>query len=362
MTQARESNEPRPGEPAPGEEDPELDAAAIAALLGGGGAGEGELRTAARAAAPTPPARAPEPGPVARAAEPADESLDVEPDGEFVGVELTPVMASDEAPPAETAAPPASAHESVAEVVAAEPARGPSLVGRALGGLRERWADAPARLVATLREGAARVRGALARSAAEEASAPEAAAGGEPAPAREPEEALAREGSAAQPWVAKLALVSLCVNITAMAALLAVLFLGPHDAGRARAGGRSRDHAAASAPAGPERGASPGPTLKLGEFFVLLREDAGEPHGGGERYARISLELELPDERAEQAASARLPPLRDAALSYLSDCTAKAFRGSEALGRLKAMLSRRFSEAAPSVPVRAVYFTDLVVQ
>ena len=354
-----------PAGPAPEGEDAELDAAAIAALLGGGDPGDDEPGTVARAAEPTP---------VASAAEPADEFFDVL----LTDVLLTPLKESEEAPPAEAA----DTQEPVPEVVAPEPARGPSWFGRAVCGLRERWAEEVAarvaRVAARLREGAARVRCALARSAEKEAPAPEAAAAAgpapveepapcepvpaeEPAPAREPE-ALAGEGSEAQPWVAKLVLVSLCVNTVAMAALLAVLFLRPHDPGLARADGRSRDHAAARALARAKRGALPGPTLKLGDFFVLLRDDAGGPEGGRERYARISVDLELPDETAKQAASLRLPPFRDAVLSCLSDRTAEEFRGSEALGRLKAVLARRLSEAAPSIPVRAIYFSDLVVQ
>jgi len=358
-------DEPGPAGSAPEGEDAELDAAAIAALLGGGDPGDDEPGTVARAAEPTP---------VASAAEPADEFFDVL----LTDVLLTPLKESEEAPPAEAA----DTQEPVPEVVAPEPARGPSWFGRAVCGLRERWAEEVparvARVAARLREGAARVRCALARSAEKEAPAPEAAAAAgpapveepapcepvpaeEPAPAREPE-ALAGEGSEAQPWVAKLVLVSLCVNTVAMAALLAVLFLRPHDPGLARADGRSRDHAAARALARAKRGALPGPTLKLGDFFVLLRDDAGGPEGGRERYARISVDLELPDETAKQAASLRLPPFRDAVLSCLSDRTAEEFRGSEALGRLKAVLARRLSEAAPSIPVRAIYFSDLVVQ
>jgi flagellar FliL protein len=58
----------------------------------------------------------------------------------------------------------------------------------------------------------------------------------------------------------------------------------------------------------------------------------------------------------------RMPQIRDAFLSYLSDRTAEDLRGSEAIGRVKAALGQRLAEVAPGAPVRGLYVTELVVQ
>jgi flagellar FliL protein len=162
------------------------------------------------------------------------------------------------------------------------------------------------------------------------------------------------------------------VNSLLLAAVLALLVLRP--------GGAARVGQAAEPPHGAEAGHGeahgekgardekrdgkgkdgkeglPGPTLRLPDFIVHLRDvDA-------DRYARLSFELELPDEKAKEAVNARLPQIRDAFLAYLSDRTAEDMRGSEAMLRVKTALSQKLAEVAPAAPVRGLYVTELVVQ
>jgi flagellar protein FliL len=122
------------------------------------------------------------------------------------------------------------------------------------------------------------------------------------------------------------------------------------------------EHAAASGEHGkPEKGKDgkeplPGPTVRLADFVVHLRDvDA-------DRYARVAFELELADEKAKEAVTARIPQIRDAFLSYLSDRTADDLRGSEAMSKMKGALSQRIGEIAPSAVLRGLYVADLVVQ
>mgnify|MGYP005811120099 CR=1 FL=1 len=148
------------------------------------------------------------------------------------------------------------------------------------------------------------------------------------------------------------------VNTAALAALLAMQLLRPglrHDA-------RAEERAAAAEARAPEerRGAppegQPGPTLRLADFVVHLRD------ADADRYARVSFELELRDEKAKEAVTARLPQIRDAFLAYLSDRTSEEFRGSEAIARIKAALAEKLGGLVPAAGARALYLTELVVQ
>ncbi len=161
----------------------------------------------------------------------------------------------------------------------------------------------------------------------------------------------------------KLVPLLLIVNSALLAAVLALLVLKPGGLKHAEAA--EKPGAAASAEGGQgehgehgEKGKAglPGPTLRLPDFVVHLRDvDA-------DRYARMSFELELPDEKAKEGVNARLPQIRDAFLAYLSDRTAEDLRGSEAMVRVKAALSQKLTEVAPAAAVRGLYVTELVIQ
>jgi len=164
----------------------------------------------------------------------------------------------------------------------------------------------------------------------------------------------------------KLVPVLLVVNSLLLAGVLALLLLRPPGAApHAAAADKGGEHAAAAqaehAGKGGEKGkdgkeALPGPTLRMPDFVVHLRDvDA-------DRYARVSFEMEVADEKGKEAVTLRMPQIRDAFLSYLSDRTAEDLRGSEAIGRVKAALGQKLAEVAPGTPVRGLYVTELVVQ
>jgi len=100
----------------------------------------------------------------------------------------------------------------------------------------------------------------------------------------------------------------------------------------------------------------PGPTVKLPDFVVHLRDPEVD------RYARLTVEIEVADDKAKEALTARLPHVRDSFIAYLSDRSTADLRGSDAIARAKAELSDRLKQAAPSASVRALFFTELVVQ
>ncbi len=154
----------------------------------------------------------------------------------------------------------------------------------------------------------------------------------------------------------------LAVNSVLLVAVLALLVLKPGGLKHAEAA--EGDHGAAAAEGGKAHGekgakgkeALPGPTLRLADFVVHLRD------ADADRYARLSFELELADEKAKEAVTARLPQIRDGFLFYLADRTAEELRGSEAMLKVKTALAQRLGELAPGVPVRGLYVTELVVQ
>ena len=168
----------------------------------------------------------------------------------------------------------------------------------------------------------------------------------------------------ARPGGGKLVPVLLGVNtvaLLAVAALMAVQVLRPAAARHPAPADEQAAAAPRDAPEKPEqkekaKESPPGPTLRLADFVVHLRDPDAD------RYARVSFELELSDEKAREALTARVPQVRDAFLAYLSDCNTEELRGSEAITRVKAALSGKLAQVAPRGAVRGLYVTELVVQ
>jgi flagellar FliL protein len=178
--------------------------------------------------------------------------------------------------------------------------------------------------------------------------------------AKDAKEAKAEEPKAASGGGAasKLLPALTAVNSLLVAGVLAVLLLRPP--GRvAEAKADHGDEAATShgeAKAKEEKHAAPGPTLRLGDFVVHLRDSDAE------HFAKLSFDVEVADDKAKEAVTARIPQIRDTFLSYLSDRSSADFRGSESLGRVKSALLDRLSDAAPGTSVRGIYLTELVIQ
>jgi flagellar protein FliL len=161
------------------------------------------------------------------------------------------------------------------------------------------------------------------------------------------------------PRSARLGPVLHVVNTLVLVAVLVLQVVRP---GGLRHDARAEEHAApAERPRVAEKKqdgkeALPGPTLKLADFVIHLRDSDAD------RYARVSFEMELPDEKAKEVVTARMPQIRDTFLAFLSDRRAEEFRGSDAIFRIKSALAQKLGEVVPSAGVRALYITELVVQ
>ena len=154
----------------------------------------------------------------------------------------------------------------------------------------------------------------------------------------------------------KLVPILLVVNLLLVGAVLAVFLT------RGGGGGGEKHEGAKSAEGKPgegekgEKGNAPGPTQKLADFVVHLRDPEAD------RYARVSFEVEVGTEEDKAKLTGYMPRIRDAFIAYLSDRTLEELRGSESIARTKTALSERLGQLAPGVKVQGLYITDLVIQ
>jgi flagellar FliL protein len=159
----------------------------------------------------------------------------------------------------------------------------------------------------------------------------------------------------------KLVPILLVVNMALVAAVLAVFLLRGGGGGGAASGGAEHGTAgkgehAKEGDKKAEENALPGPTVKLADFVVHLRNVESD------RYARLSFEIEVGTEEDKTKLTALMPRVRDGFIAYLSDRTLEELRGSEAITRTKTVLSERLAQMAAGVKIKALYVTDLVIQ
>ncbi|HTP51254.1 MAG TPA: flagellar basal body-associated FliL family protein [Anaeromyxobacteraceae bacterium] len=146
----------------------------------------------------------------------------------------------------------------------------------------------------------------------------------------------------------------LALNSLMLAGVLAVLLLRP--SGAAKPSGSAKEEGGHEGSAKGAKGPSVGPTQKLSDFVVHLRDTETD------RYARVSFELEVANEADKEKLGASLPRVRDGFIAYLSDRTFDELRGSEGLGHAKEDLLKQLEKTVPEVAVKGLYITDIVVQ
>lgn len=132
---------------------------------------------------------------------------------------------------------------------------------------------------------------------------------------------------------------------------------GGHDA--PKEGGHGGGSGGHDAKGGDKGGSTPigaGPTLRLADFVVHLRNPESD------RYARFSFEIEVASDRDKESLTARTAQVRDAFIIFLSDRTVEELRGGAGLDKLKQALFERLLEVAKDCHVRNLYITDFVLQ
>lgn len=118
-----------------------------------------------------------------------------------------------------------------------------------------------------------------------------------------------------------------------------------HGAG----GGSGSEH-------GDKEGDQLGPVLRLDNFIVQVRTTEGD------RYAHLTIEVELRNELDKKAFETRMPRIRDAVIGYLSDRTEDDLRGSEGLSQLKEALAKKMDEIVPGRRTRGLFITEFIIQ
>jgi flagellar FliL protein len=105
-----------------------------------------------------------------------------------------------------------------------------------------------------------------------------------------------------------------------------------------------------------EKGEGPGPTLRLENFIVQVRTTEGD------RYAHLTIELEINSEADKPAFEGRMARIRDGIIGFVSDRSEDELRGSEGLAQLKDALAKKLDEIVPGHKVRALYITEFIIQ
>jgi flagellar FliL protein len=126
--------------------------------------------------------------------------------------------------------------------------------------------------------------------------------------------------------------------------------------GEAAAGAKAEGHGDPKGEKAADKANLPGPIVKFPDFVVHLRDPEVD------RYARLTIEVEVQDEKVREALTLRLPAIRDSFIAYLSDRSTADLRGSEAISRAKVELLERLKVSAPGLGLRGLYVTELVVQ
>jgi flagellar basal body-associated protein FliL len=99
-----------------------------------------------------------------------------------------------------------------------------------------------------------------------------------------------------------------------------------------------------------------GPTLKLADFTARL-------HGvDTDRYARLSIEIEVPTEKDRDELNGHMAQIRDSFIGFLADCNLEDLSGSAAIAKTKEKLIARLHDVVPTQRIRGLYITDLVIQ
>lgn len=99
-----------------------------------------------------------------------------------------------------------------------------------------------------------------------------------------------------------------------------------------------------------------GPMVEIREFIVnIISED-------GSHYVKASLTLELNREEAVEEANKRMPQIRDSILLLVGNKTFEELQDLQGKKQLKAELLSKINSFLQIGKVKAIYFTDFVVQ
>ncbi len=99
-----------------------------------------------------------------------------------------------------------------------------------------------------------------------------------------------------------------------------------------------------------------GPMIEITEFIAnIISED-------NNHYVKAAMSLELTNEAAKEEATLRMPQIRDSVLLLIGNKTYDELHDLQGKKQLKAEILSKINGYLQSGKVRAIYFTDFVVQ
>lgn len=111
---------------------------------------------------------------------------------------------------------------------------------------------------------------------------------------------------------------------------------------------------------GGEHGAGPkvvvGPMVNVEEFIVNI---IGEENS---HYVKASMSFEMTTAAAVEEATSRMPQIRDAVLLLIGNKTFEELQDLQGKKQLKAEITSKVNSFLQSGQIKAIYFTDFVVQ
>jgi flagellar FliL protein len=99
-----------------------------------------------------------------------------------------------------------------------------------------------------------------------------------------------------------------------------------------------------------------GPLFSLSTFIVNLADQ------GGKRYLRITIDLELTDEKIKEKLEKRLPQIRDQVLMIIPSKTFEELSSSQGKSALRDELIIKLNGLLKNDYVKNIYFTEFVIQ
>jgi flagellar FliL protein len=155
----------------------------------------------------------------------------------------------------------------------------------------------------------------------------------------------------------KLPLVLSAVVVLAGGAA-AAWYLGvlPFGAGKRHAEATAAVEEHAGDDAGGEHGKAPGAILPLETFIANLADE------GGSRYLKATFQIEFLGAAVPADVAGRMPQIRDLLLTLLSSKTFEDVRTPEGKQQLREEIIARVNQVLDRDAVKAVYFTEFIVQ
>lgn len=99
-----------------------------------------------------------------------------------------------------------------------------------------------------------------------------------------------------------------------------------------------------------------GVELEVGTFIANLSDRDAD------RYIKVTIVMEVQDEKVKQEATKRMPQIKDSINTLLFTKTSEELKSPEGIERLKEEIIKRTNAILPLGGVKDVYFTEFIIQ